>query len=238
MTEQEWLDSTDPRPMLEFLRGKASDRKLRLLACAYCRRAWGSLAWGSEPEEMLTKAVAVAEFFADGLVPNKKLGKARSNLSKLALARRLLALWFRHDGRHSPDELAHYEQQSVAADWVLFAFRSTVALDELMRVVRPDGPGQEGLVGSLRCLFGSPFRRAALEPSWLAWNDGTVVRLAHSAYEERSLPEGTLNLVRLAVLADALEDAGCADPNILAHLRGPRPHVRGCWVVDLLLSMS
>jgi hypothetical protein len=50
-----------------------------------------------------------------------------------------------------------------------------------------------------------------------------------------SLPRG-LDVARLAVLADALEDPGCADADLLSHLRGPGMHVRGCWAVDLLLG--
>jgi hypothetical protein len=89
----------------------------------------------------------------------------------------------------------------------------------------------------LRDLFGPlPFRPVTIDPALLAWNDGLVVRLAQAAYEERHLPEGTLDSGRLAVLADALEEAGCTNADILGHLRGPGPHVRGCWVVDLLLG--
>jgi hypothetical protein len=57
------------------------------------------------------------------------------------------------------------------------------------------------------------------------------------AAEERSGPEGHLDRARLAVLADALEDAGCTDREILCHLHGPGVHVRGCWVVDLVRSV-
>ena len=91
----------------------------------------------------------------------------------------------------------------------------------------------------LRDLFGPlAFRAVRIAPSALAWNDGCIVRLARAAYGERSLPDGTLDRARLAVLADAFEEAGCADEEILRHLRGPGPHVRGCWVVDLLLGKS
>jgi hypothetical protein len=72
----------------------------------------------------------------------------------------------------------------------------------------------------------------------LSWNDSTVVRLAQAAYEERCLPGGELDNGRLAVLADALEEAGSTDADILGHLRGPGPHVRGCWVVDLILGKT
>jgi hypothetical protein len=91
----------------------------------------------------------------------------------------------------------------------------------------------------LRDLFGPlPFRPVTIEPAWIAWNHGTLRRLAQALYHERSLPEGTLNNGRLAVLADALEEADCADADLLGHLRGPGPHVRGCWCVDLLLRKS
>src|SRR4051794_3858496 len=61
MNEREWLDGTDPHPMLEFLAEKACDRKLRLLACACCRRIWGLLT-----DEQTRKKVEVAERYADG----------------------------------------------------------------------------------------------------------------------------------------------------------------------------
>jgi hypothetical protein len=64
------------------------------------------------------------------------------------------------------------------------------------------------------------------------------VTLARAAYEERSLPSGTIDPARLAVLADALEDSGCNDPALLGHLRGPGPHVRGCWALGHVLTKS
>jgi len=63
-----------------------------------------------------------------------------------------------------------------------------------------------------------------------------VVALAQAAYEQRVLPAGTLDPAGLALLADALEDAGCTNAEILGHLLGPGPHVRGCWAVDLCLG--
>jgi hypothetical protein len=82
---------------------------------------------------------------------------------------------------------------------------------------------------SVREVFGNPFRPVAVNPAWLAWNGGTVPKLAAAIYDKRAFD-------RLPVLADALEDAGCSDPDLLGHLREPRPHARGCWAVDLLLG--
>jgi hypothetical protein len=96
--------------------------------------------------------------------------------------------------------------------------------------------GTEWQAYFLRDIFGDPFRPVSLAPAVLAWNDATVVRLAQAAYDQRQLPEGTLDNGRLAVLADALEEAGCTDADILGHLRGTGPHVRGCRPVDLILG--
>jgi hypothetical protein len=92
----------------------------------------------------------------------------------------------------------------------------------------------------IRDLFGNPFAVIATEihPDWLAWGDGIVGKLAQEAYEEREQPSGLLSPTRLAVLADALEESGCADEDLLDHLREPGEHVRGCWAVDALLRKS
>jgi hypothetical protein len=93
-----------------------------------------------------------------------------------------------------------------------------------------EGHGQARLVTEI---FNNPFRAVSLDP---AWRTPTVADLAAAAYEERSLPSGQLDPARLAVLADALEEAGCTNAEILGHLRSAGPHVRGCWCVDLVLA--
>jgi hypothetical protein len=79
-----------------------------------------------------------------------------------------------------------------------------------------------------RCLLGDPRHPIALNPSWLT---STVTALARQMYESRDFSV-------MPILADALQDAGCEDAAILDHCRGPGPHVRGCWVVDLVLGKS
>jgi hypothetical protein len=89
----------------------------------------------------------------------------------------------------------------------------------------------------LRDLIGTtPFRPVPVDPHWLTWNDGMIPKIAQVIYDERQLPEGTLDNTRLAVLADALEEAGCTNADILDHCRQSGEHYRGCWVVDLMLG--
>lgn len=79
-----------------------------------------------------------------------------------------------------------------------------------------------------RDIFGNPFRQIAFSPEW---RTSTVVTLAKSMYDSRDFGP-------MPLLADALEDAGCEHADILDHCRGTGPHVRGCWVVDLVLGKS
>ena len=85
----------------------------------------------------------------------------------------------------------------------------------------------------MRDVVGNPFRPQRLDP---ALRNPTVLAMAQAAYQERLLPSGELDRTRLAILADALEEAGCDNADILNHLRQPGEHVRGCWVVDLVLG--
>lgn len=82
------------------------------------------------------------------------------------------------------------------------------------------------------------FREVHIDSSVLMWNDSIVVRLAKTIYEERSVPGGRLDNARLAILADALEEAGVTDTFLLEHLRGAGPHVRGCFVLDAILGRT
>lgn len=78
----------------------------------------------------------------------------------------------------------------------------------------------------LREIFGNPFRPVTFDP---AWRSSTVTALAQAIYEERVSD-------RLPILADALEDSGWTNVDMLGHCRGGGEHVRGCWVVDLVLG--
>jgi hypothetical protein len=219
MTEAEWLACTDPVSMLEFLRVRANDRKLRLFLCACCRHIW-DLLWDKRTQE----AITISELYADGRATEVELEVAYQGAWQAAC--RTLA--------------GKVPRGHAAKHWVWDAVAAAVSRDKWLRrniskgvamVLEAGGAaGPFSPVLLLRDVFGNPLRPLpAIDPSWGTWNGGTVVRLAEAIHEESAFD-------RLPVLADALEDAGCNNADILAHCRQAGPHVRGCWVIDLLLG--
>jgi hypothetical protein len=238
MTEAEWLACEHPRFMLEYLRGRGSGRKLRLFACACCRRIWQLLA-----DKRFRQAVKVAELYADGQARKAELVAARDEAAVAALKEA--------EQRAARGEFpAHYAQGQASLhpalcvarpgprtsrlfEWTADRAAATVAkaAGYWGRITFYPGWGDEmaAQISLLREVFGNPFRPVTLDPAWLSWKDATVVKLAQAVYDERAFD-------RMPVLADALEDAGCDNTDILDHCRGPATHVRGCWVVDLILG--
>jgi hypothetical protein len=207
MTEAEWLVCADPQEMLDFLRGKASDRKFRLLVVAYCRSIWHLIT-----DDLSKNAVTVAERFADGVETAAELRTARDRVGENgAPVIEGVLLATRTDARKGAEEAL---KQAVH---YLYGAEATIRAERVSQS------------GFLRDIFGNPFRPATVDPSWLTWNGGTVPKLAQTIYDERRFQD-------MPILADALEEAGCTNADILAHCRWPGAHVRGCWVVDLLLS--
>jgi hypothetical protein len=113
-----------------------------------------------------------------------------------------------------------------------FSFLASDPADAAVRLARSKKAERAAQASLLRCIFGDPFRPVSIGP---AERTPTVVQLAQAAYNERALPSGELDAQRLAVLADALEEAGSTDAKLLEHLPEPGGHVRGCWGVDLVL---
>ncbi len=213
MTEAEWRSCTDPQRMQEFLRGQSSDRKLRLFAVACCRRVWHLLR-----EKNHQKAVEVAERYADGIATPLQLRQAEHHA-----AFRVRRVGDARKRRTSAAEAA----ARAASPSPVTAARFAADASET-----PEFEWQ-GQCELLRDLFPCFFCPTLVDPIWLT---PTVLSLAQAAYDNRNLPSGTLDNARLAVLADALEDAGCTETTLLEHLRSSGPHCRGCWVMDLILS--
>lgn len=213
MTEEEWLKDTQPKKMLGFVRGKYSRRKFLLFSCAGCRRVWDRMT-----DVRSRHAVETAERVADGLASEEEVEWARDGA---ALAR-------------LPQYIDRSEPLDYRPSWAAYACigDSAFAVNDLLLANRLLA-GRLRQAALNRDIFGNPFRSVSVDPAWLTED---AVSLAQAAYYQRVLPAGEMDLDRLAVQSDALEEAGCDDPIILDHLRGPGPHVRGCWVIDLLLG--
>lgn len=232
MTDREWEACRDPQSMLAFIGDRTSPRKFRLFGVACCRRLGKSI-----QDRRSRQAIEVAELYADGLIGANRLeaaGRAAAyaggNLA--ATASRDVAGWPRPAGlgeKPGPGQAAEAEWARAWAEWAGQIASATS---------RVRGGAGEQVVQSnlLRCIFGNPFRLPVVFTAVLAHNDNAAVKLATVIYDERDPASGLLDVARLAILADAVEEAGCADQAILGHLRGSGPHVRGCHAVDAVLE--
>jgi hypothetical protein len=232
VTEAEWLEAIDPSPMLDYLgeiashrigRRRFKKRLYRLFGCACCRRM---LRIGHD--EWDVQAIEIAERIADG---QPCLNERKAHLQKS-----------RQRWRHTPTtdangatgfllEHQRYFDHRMAASVAGCAARPGGAKSRTSHLPRSDFHVVESRVQAdiLRDIIGNPFHLPLVPRSHPARNNDTVTRLAAAIYAEHAFD-------RLPLLADALEDAGCTDAKLLDHLRGPGPHVRGCWAVDLILG--
>ncbi len=201
MTEAEWQSSTHKMSMLLLLRGRVSERKLRLTGCAYCRGVWPLLGKASR------RAVVLGEELAD-----RPVGEEHREAVVRAAIQSLSNCATIQSERQFAADIAY--RVAINDGW--YAVEWTMGnWDEL--------PGGERII---RDIFGNPFRPVSCDP---AWRTSTAVSLAEGIYADRAFD-------RLPILADALQDAGCENADILTHLRSDGPHVRGCWALDLVLG--
>jgi hypothetical protein len=216
MTEADWLACANAKRLLNHIPYHVSKRKWRLLAAAFCRRIWPLLT-----DERSKRAVEAAEKWADGLIQLKelKLAQTAAQPYQLGLAHVMLqeapgaAYGSAIPSKHSTVSTAFYAREAVEV-------AGGSGLEE-----------ERNQCDLIRDILGYPYRSVTIMQTIRVWNEGTVVKLAQSIYDERAFD-------RLPILADALEDAGCTNADILNHCRQPGEHVRGCWVIDLLLGKT
>ena len=210
MTEAEWFaEDSEGYDRLVFALGP---RRFRLLAAACCRTAACTV--GGPVEEVVSAAAAV-ETFAD-------TGRSKAALRRARQAVRVV----RHREQSGPIETARF-RLLWAAEVAATENVAHRAVEELMA---------NGSLSTHRraffCLYADiagPAEPAAFDPEW---RTAAAVGVARAMYEARDFGP-------MPVLADALQDAGCEDPDILGHCRDPQAvHVRGCWVVDLVLNKT
>jgi hypothetical protein len=210
MEENGWLRAVGPKWMLEHLRAQASPRKLRLFACASLRR------FEAKAGPAFHDALEVGEAFAEGRATHE---------ATIAACRAAVA---ESHGTAPADALRRaLEHLASGSDWdAAHAYVHLVGMSNAPDARRADLAAQREL---LRCLFGNPFRPGRMQAAWLAHNDSAALHLARTIDADQRFAE-------LPVLADALEEAGCADAGLLGHCRCGGPHARGCWALDLLLA--
>ncbi len=222
MTEEEWTTTTDPTAI--DIPSDATPRKCRLFQVACCRRIIDLI-----PEGAVRTALEVAEAYADGMVSDRARQKVQRELKAQA----------DDAGEETEDALRAVEQTltKTISHRASYLPEAAVAQGSAARLHRTgDDPYAAAYRGELaaqvpllRDIFGNPFRPVAFDPRW---RSESAVALARTAYDTR-------NFSLLPILADALEDAGCDNAEVLTHLRQPDAvHVRGCWVVDGVLGLT
>ncbi len=214
MTEQVWLEATDLTPKFAYLKDRASERKLRLFCCACCRSMWHLL------HKRSRKAISVADAFVEEMAPADELTRARNALRQNKVWRTAS----RQPGARNAFQAAWLAAEihvNVSACWQHIVSAKLDEDEELSRSL-----AESQLTPLFLDVFGNPFRPVTIDPRWLTSN---VVDLATAIYNERAFD-------RIPILGDALMDAGCDNDEIITHCRSGDLHVRGCWVVDLLLG--
>jgi hypothetical protein len=218
MTEQEWAECTDSTPMLEFLRGKASDRKLRLFAVGCCCRILRLVT-----DQRSVNAVLVADRYIDGAASLDELKEAAlearrayENAFQTNDNAAQSVVYLASDGQDAAALAAAYAGHAVGHE-LAAAHRSEY--DE--NYAAGAANEQKAQAALLRHIIGNPFRPYPAPPSW----PPTVVQLAESLYAGQDCA---------FALHDALLEAGHAE--LAEHFREEKSHPKGCWVVDLILG--
>jgi hypothetical protein len=231
LTEEEWLACDNILRMLSFLGSKQSPRKYRAFVLACCDRTLPDV---TDPRSI--GVVAALERYDEE--PRKRA--SRENLAAAAAEARR-AVEEAPEGSRARAlagvflmACAQSVGPGLCAGWVVSSRVDAARISDPAAGYRaPKGARQlelAALAHLLRDIVGVPHRPSSLiEPAWLNANGGLVPTLCTTIHQERAFSQ-------LPILADALEDAGCANEEILGHLRDPGPHVRGCWAVDLVLS--
>jgi hypothetical protein len=231
MTDAEWLAFEDPLAMLQWRLGesrlwdnsfdKATKRKLMLYGCACCRLVWNHIV-----DERSKRVVELVENFADGKGQQEELDFALAEAYRVATSNST-AFWPKVSVGAAQPTLLGVSTTSTNTAYILLGFKSQPP-GPRTREAETLRPGLALLTNYVRDLF-RPQPSKFVLPS--EWQTAAVQQGAKVIYNERRWDE-------MPILADALEDAGCDDTEILSHLRGPGPHTRGCWALDLILGKA
>lgn len=231
MTESEWMTAQHATDLLRFIEPRASDRKLHYFAIACARRIAPLL-----PCPASLHGVDVLERFVEGKCGVDSLAALSWDVEGAAFAAEAGNVPYLDAIEQLPVPLLM--ELAANPDYTFVSVRRLLSLaayyvdaifgpapwERRMRGWSPSG-GLFQPVSLVHEVFGNPFLKVAFRRRW---RTEAVMTLAQMMYESRDFSA-------MPILADALEDAGCDSDDMLAHCRGPGPHVRGCWVVDIVL---
>ena len=264
MTEANWLAWGTPHWLLSFIADPhpvlaseqsvtiLTERRLRLFLVGCCRRQWDLFC-----DPICKRAVEVAERYADGLATEGDLEAASRDAQDLGdrirmeerpwpndhslrqhIANAAIMVGWSYAELTRPKRLDGAVPPEAACPRGVRGLTADRCLDEVARALdwlsadrrartQQDATEEATQAALLRCIAGNPFRPVIFSPEW---RTETAVLLARQMYESRDFS-------LMPILADALQDAGCEDEQILSHCRDPQgTHVRGCWVVDWVLG--
>lgn len=237
MTESEWIAASDPYDILISFPAKWDQRKLWLFGCACLRRVWHLL-----KDQRSRCCVELAERFVDGQASEQEVGETWDRFLAAAdtetledfpgfdsyeAIRNLVCFVDPTASLQIASEVAE-GVGGFAAQAVPVAPPATWSDARTQSNQRARRAERNVQVKLLRDIFGNPFRPTTIDSAWVT---SSVVELTRVIYEDRAF-------ARMLELADALENEGCTNADILAHCRQLGGHVRGCWVVDLILGKA
>jgi len=217
MTDAEWLTSQDAWAMLHAVQQSSpSERKVRLFNSAVCGRFWDYLPEASQA--ILLKS----ELLADG-----QIQVPLDDMELCGLANNVVAVFDRqYPQKQFPSREVRIQRDAAAA--VCYAVVPKELWGAASYFWEIDEAEKYAHCEIIRDIFDNPFRPVTIDPSWVT---PVVVALAQSIYNDRVFD-------RMSEVADALEAAGCTETHMLEHCRGSGPHVRGCWVLDVILGKA
>ena len=236
MTETQWLSAITPRPMLQHVRSRASARKLQLIAVA----AWRQIARHFDDPGM-SPLVELVGRQAEGEVSLSDWQEAVRVGERYGLEAATLF-------GNSPAVAARLALRALVSGPPPVALAAVLLWAEAC-AARAAGPGQQrstvrvaqrAQADLFREILGNPFQERTIAPEWMTTGGGIIpgwtLRISETAKALADGIQADQAFERLPILADALEESGCTDTELLAHLREPGRHVRGCWALDLVLG--
>ena len=227
MTVREWVECVDPDVMLHCLERKLTHRKLRLYAAGCCRRIWPLLS-----DQRSRRAVEIAERHADALASDAQLIDAAKDAYLAARDARtnrisIIPLGFIGSGNYIAADAAVFaaNDEAITIDWLYKPAEAAACVYQSTSNWLPERIAQCQL---LRDLIPNPFHSKCYKlPTRYTFDH--IIKISQNIYLSAAFSD-------LPILADALEEVGYTDADVLSHCRSDSEHIRGCWVLDAILG--